>query len=203
MIQSRIGNLIKIQEKLPQKPLLTRDQIISWIKLTSLWSARGLLLINRCIAQVCVVDGMDLICIPLDPTHLSRSSCLIENDHDPNTIHQLCIVRGCNLLKWSTCHFWDSQVQTKRPTTPICTITFHCRRSQTYILKFLYHTDLILKCWLCPVWQSRIFRQGNGGPATLFNVFTEDRTDIPREAIGPEGSNCFSMGSYQYFLGNL
>ena len=39
------------------------------------------------------------------------------------------------------------------------------------------------------------------GPDMLFlspqssTYFTEGRTDLPREAIGPVGSNCFSMGA--------
>ena len=34
----------------------------------------------------------------------------------------------------------------------------------------------------------------------VINVFTEGRTDLPLEAIGPEGSNCFSRGSVPVIL---
>ena len=47
---------------------------------------------------------------------------------------------------------------------------------------------------------------GGGGPETFFfkisTYFTESRTDLPREAIGPEGSNCFSRGSVPVFVRN-
>ena len=39
------------------------------------------------------------------------------------------------------------------------------------------------------------FRQDLGGPENLFQTltyFTDGRTDLPREAIGPEGMNSFS-----------
>ena len=46
-----------------------------------------------------------------------------------------------------------------------------------------------------------ILSEGEGGSDFFWSTmyFTEGRTNLPREAIGPEGSNCFSKGGlYQY-----
>ena len=43
---------------------------------------------------------------------------------------------------------------------------------------------------------------GRGSPEIItlvINVFYRGRTDLPRGAIRPKGSNCFSGGGGQYF----
>ena len=41
---------------------------------------------------------------------------------------------------------------------------------------------------------------GSGGPGSVFSYFKENCADLPREAIGPEGSNCISKMSVPEFL---
>ena len=68
----------------------------------------------------------------------------------------------------------------------------------------IFHNLSYLLLFACPLLSmcrySRLCRGGEMGSGKHFLIFesstyfTEGRMDLPREAIGPEGSNCFSKG---------
>ena len=81
---------------------------------------------------------------------------------------------------------------------------FLCIGLQPVIVAFPGHTHLLLAD-ICPVSvpfsiassHALIQKIPSGGPETFFKpstYFTEGRMDLPREAIGPKGSNCFTRG---------